>query len=256
MASSPYSFVLSPRNALKSAALLRELGSEQIKVAESNAAVLEAADVIFVAVLPSQAEEVLEALSFCGERHRVVSLMAGVDLAKLKKWTKTEKVCIAIPLPIVAKRRGVTLMVPRDPLAEAIFRDLGGAVCVEDEEQFTRMQAMTCIMGDLYERQRTAYEWLAKLGVPREAAAAYVGALFHCMTDDSADADPTTFQRLVDEQTPGGMNQMVIQEQQDDHNYQALEYSLDSLHTRITTGQEATSSNKPRARRGAPPGNG
>mmetsp|Transcript_38817 Transcript_38817/g.124435 ORF Transcript_38817/g.124435 Transcript_38817/m.124435 type:complete len:286 (-) Transcript_38817:494-1351(-) len=240
-------FVVSPRNSAKASALASDFG-ERISIAASNQGVLDAADVVFVAVLSSQAEAVLGELRF-RESHRVISLMAGVDLASIERWTSPAKRrAIAIPLPIVAERRGVTLVVPPDPVAKALFDDLGAAVCVDDEDQFRRMQCLTCVVGDLYERQRTAFEWLAGHDVPREAAAAYVGAIFHSMTDDSKNADPATFGRLVDEQTPGGLNEMVINEQRDDANYQALAYSLDSLYSRIS-GNPDDPNLKPKNRR-------
>lgn len=243
------SFVLSPRNASK-ASWLRSEFPELIRIAGSNQDVVDGSDVVFVAVLPTQAEGALGPLTF-RPSHRVISLMAGVDLATMKRLTEpAENVCISIPLPIVAKRRGVTLIMPRDPVAKDLFEALGSAVCVDDEQQFRRLQCMTCIMGDLYERQRTAYEWLTHADVPPDVAAAYVGDIFHCITADAVDADPTTFQRLVDEQTPGGMNEMVITEQRDDGNYNALGFSLDSLYSRLS-GNPDDPSLKPNARRSA-----
>ena len=38
---------------------------------------------------------------------------------------------------------------------------------------------------------------------------------------------------LVAEQTPGGMNEMVISEQKEDGAYTSLEHSLDSIYSRL-----------------------
>ena len=67
---------------------------------------------------------------------------------------------------------------------------LGTAVPVATEDQFQRLQAMTCVMGDLYARQKTAQDWLVTNGVDATAASAYVGGVFHTMTHDARRAGP------------------------------------------------------------------
>ena len=40
----------------------------------------------------------------------------------------------------------------------------------------------------------------------------WTGAVFHCVTYDSANANEHTFDELVAEQTPGGLNEQVLRE--------------------------------------------
>ena len=226
-------FTLSPRGAAKGAALVADFGADRMAVAASNQAVVDATECVIVAVLPGQADAVLSALTFRPDQ-LVVSLMASVSLDRLRKLTGCSKICVAMPLPPVATRNGCTIVVPDDrPDALALFRAVGKAVPVADETQFKRLQAMTCLMGDLYERQRTAQTWLTDNGVDPTAAAAFVGGIFRTITTDSADAAPDTLAHLVAEQTPGGMNEMVIAEQRADGNYDALRHSLNSIHSRL-----------------------
>jgi pyrroline-5-carboxylate reductase len=56
-------------------------------VATANQEVLDACDVIFVAVLPAQAEATLGELTFKPD-HKIISLMAGVAPATLQPWLK------------------------------------------------------------------------------------------------------------------------------------------------------------------------
>ena len=67
----------------------------------------------------------------------------------------------------------------------------------------------------------------------RPISSAYVGGVFHTMTHDARRAGPSTLSDLVAEQTPGGMNEMVISEQRADGAYASLEHSLDSIYSRL-----------------------
>mmetsp|Transcript_12784 Transcript_12784/g.19181 ORF Transcript_12784/g.19181 Transcript_12784/m.19181 type:complete len:291 (-) Transcript_12784:74-946(-) len=232
----PKRIILSPRNAEKSAQLLHEFGAEKVEIAQNNQAVLDAAEVILIAVLVPQADSVLSELRF-ESRHHIISLMAAVSLSLLVELTApATKCCIAIPLPIVAKRRGVTLMMPPDDIGKILFDALGTTVTVDQDAHFKKLLVMTFLMGDLYQRQKTALDWLIESGVDADTAASYVGGLFRSMLDDTANAKPDTFEKLVQEQTPGGMNEMIIREQANDGAYNSLLDSLQSAHTRLLTG--------------------
>mmetsp|Transcript_20978 Transcript_20978/g.62774 ORF Transcript_20978/g.62774 Transcript_20978/m.62774 type:complete len:284 (-) Transcript_20978:27-878(-) len=242
---SPPTFVLSPRNAAKSAALADDV--ESATVAASNQAVVDACECVVVAVLPGQAEAVLSDLSFRPDQ-LVVSLMAGVALADVKRWTGVERCVLACPLPAIAQRAGTTIVAPADAAVVAMFDALGKAVPVPDEGQFKRLQSITCLMGDLYSRELAAQTWLTDNGVDAAAAAAYVGGVFATITTDSAKAGPETLKELVAEQTPGGMNEMVISEQRADGAYKSLAHSLDSVHSRLCGAHDASLA--PASRRG------
>ncbi|KAH8059726.1 pyrroline-5-carboxylate reductase [Aureococcus anophagefferens] len=108
-----------------------------------------------------------------------------------------------------------TTIVPAVPEAAAIYGAVGTAVPVDDEDQYRRLQCMTCLMGDCYERMRTPQEWLEANGVAGDVAATYVTGIFKTILTDAAGAGPETLGHLVAEQTPGGMNEMVISEQPD-----------------------------------------
>jgi pyrroline-5-carboxylate reductase len=222
--------MLSPRNAAKAKALADEF--EYVSIAANNQAVVDACDCVLLAVLPGQAEQVCEPLNF-REGQLVISLMAGVPLSDIQKWCGPAVCSLACPLPAIAENAGTTIVTPPEPRTVAVFEKLGTAVPVATEDQFKRLQAMTCIMGDLYARQKTAQDWLVANGVDATAASAYVGGVFHTMTHDARRAGPSTLSDLVAEQTPGGMNEMVIAEQRDDGAYASLEHSLDSIYSRL-----------------------
>lgn len=243
----PPSIVLSPRGAAKAAKLAADFPS-MVTVAASNQEVVDKSDCIIVSVLPKQAEDVLRALEFRPEQ-KILSLIATVDLERLSEFTAPAKErAIAVPLPAVAKGCGATLLVPPKDYAKAIFEPLGSCVAVEDFAQFRRMQCITGLMGDFYKRQLTAQSWLSEHGVAASQAASWVGAIFATMAADSARPGPRTFEALVAEQTPGGLNEMVWRDQDADCSYEALAHSLDAVHHRLSTGS-IDEEQKPAAKR-------
>ena len=96
-----------------------------------------------------------------------------------------------------------------------------------------KMMPVTALMGQLYAQHRATQQWLEAQGVDAEAAAKWTGAVFHCVTLDSSKAGAHTFEELVEEQTPGGLNEQVIREMTEAGTYAALSDSLDNCLARI-----------------------
>lgn len=234
----PRDFVLGPRNAGKAAVLAAEF-PDKVRVAGSNQEVVDAVSCVVVAVLPRQGEEVLGALRF-REGQRVLSLISTLPLERLQELLGPGVECaIGVPLPAVAHRQGTSLLFPRRPFGEAIFNALGTCIAVDDLAHFRRLQTTTALMGDFYKRQLTVQEWLLLHGVPEAHTAAWVGAVFATFAADSGKLGSKGFAALVAEQTPGGMNEMVLKDQDTDGSYEALKCSLDTAHHRFSTGLPA-----------------
>lgn len=206
----PAAILVSPRNAEKAAALC-EAFPGLVTVAADNQAVLDGSEVVFIGVLPTITEETCRALSF-KPTHMVVSLVSTAPLDGLRAWCAPvphDSVVRAIPLPPVAKHKGATILTPPHALVTAIFDSLGTAIPVETETVMRKMLPVTGLMGQFYAMQRATQAWVVGQGVPAEDAAKYVGAIFHCITYDTAEAGVETFDHLVKEQTPGGINEQV-----------------------------------------------
>jgi len=230
----PPEIVLSPRNAEKAAALHGEF-PQLVSIAASNQEVVDRADVVFIGVLPRMTEEVCCALNF-EERHTVISLVSTAALTDLRTWlapVPADRVSRAIPLPPVARHKGATLLTPPHPTAIALFDALGTSVPVDSEASMTKMLPVTALMGQFYAQQRATQAWLEAQGIAPAVAAEYVGAIFHSISYDSAVASEHTFNELVEEQTPGGVNEQVIRELTEGGAFAALTDSLDGVLARI-----------------------
>ena len=101
-------------------------------------------------------------------------------------------------------------MTPQHQGINDLFDALGTCVAVPTEAAFKKMMPVSALMGQFYEQQRMTQQWLQRAGVDADQAAKWTGAVFHCITYDSAQATAHTFDELVHEQTPGGINEQVI----------------------------------------------
>jgi len=142
----------------------------------------------------------------------------------------------AIPLPPVAHHQGSCVLTPKHSLAVSVFDQLGTAVAVETESEFKRMMPMTCLMGQIYAQQLQAQKWLVEQGIDAASAGKWVGAVYHTVTFDAKIAGghgANGFQELVDEQTPGGLNEQIIREMREAGADDSLATALDGALARI-----------------------
>lgn len=126
-------------------------------------------------------------------------------------------------LPSIAKQEGCALIIPKsnpqqkqaNPTIATIHRFLdlcGGYVECETEELMNVMITPTCLMGPFYGILRQNQEWLVNKGVPQEDATYFIGKQYASMMADAERGchnNPQHFEDLVEEQTPGGLNEQV-----------------------------------------------
>jgi pyrroline-5-carboxylate reductase len=222
---------LSPRNP-DTAAELAKL-DERIDVCASNQEVLEASDVICLAVVPQIAGEVLGKLEF-DSRHHVVSFIAGVSLAELRRLIpQAGRVARAVPLPAVADGKGSTAICPADEVARSIFSTLGEAVEVDDERKFDALSAVTATMASFYAVLETQAAWLVQQGVGYAAARAFLSGYCVGLANDAANARQPFLTMVTQCMTPGGINEQVHTELSRRGAYDVYREALDGVLRRI-----------------------
>ena len=222
---------MSPRNQQKAAKLAEDFPGI-VTVCETNQAVVDAATVVFIGVLPKLTEDIASSLKFTSA-HQVISLVSTAPLESLRRWCTPATVVRAIPIPPVAYHAGSCIITPRHALTEEVFSALGTAVAVDTEAEFQRMMLATCLMGQIYAQQHAVQQWLCQQGIDPSAAAKWVGAVYHTITYEGKDAGPNTFGELVAEQTPGGLNEHVIGVMREGGGFDALARALGSCLARV-----------------------
>jgi pyrroline-5-carboxylate reductase len=226
--------VVSPRSA-KTAARLAEL-SPQVSVAPDNQAVVDTADMLFLAVRPNVAEEVVRALRF-RPGQQVVSLIATVDHSTLASWIDVPvNIVRAVPLPFVATRSGVTTVFPPDPTVEALFSTLGTAVACSTIEEFDVFAAASALMGSYFGIMDHVVGWMRINGLTAESARTYLAQHFFSLSTVAMDNPSASLESLRHEySTKGGLNEQMFAEFGKGGGLDAVSGALDVVLARIRT---------------------
>jgi pyrroline-5-carboxylate reductase len=227
---------LSPRNAAVAAKLAE--AHANVTVATDNQDVLDNADLIFLAIRPQVAEEVVRGLAFRPDHH-VVSLVAATPLDQLTTWIgKPVALSQAIPLPFVAVLNGVTAIHPADPVAAGLFSKLGRAIEVTNRAEYDLLGAASALMGTYFGILEAGTKWLENKGLAYDSGRAYLNQMFAALSDAAARSPDRSFDGMRSEfSTKGGLNEQVFTTFAADGGTKALTDALDSVFNRIRGGR-------------------
>ena len=230
--------VLSPRSASRSAELAAR--HPQVRVAPDNQLVVEAADIVILAVVPEQMAALCSSLSF-GEEQVVVSLAAGWPPSLLAEHVaQATAVCQMIPLPMITSHTGPVVICPRVRRVEHLLEGCGEIVSLEREEDLIVMSCASATMSTFVAFENTVIDWSIKHGLDAQTAKDYVAGLFFGLATESMH---TGLDRLPEMpqayETPGGLNEYLRQSLTTAGLFAELANHLDHLHrTRDPAGQQ------------------
>ena len=133
----PYDeIIVSERSASISAQLAKDCA--RVRVCGDNQQIADQADMLFLAVRPQVAEEVLSGLSYTPGK-LVVSLIAMLTRERIAEWTGPDVTIVrANPLPNIATNAEVTPILPQNDDVAALFDALGQAVPASSPRYMTR----------------------------------------------------------------------------------------------------------------------
>merc|ERR1712019_112615 len=94
--------------------------------------------------------------------------------AKLSRFIKPAATLVrAVPIPPPWKRSSTISVYPGHAGAERLFSRLGKVITAPEEDQLTKLWALSALMGPFYAYQRAAVEWAVSNGVDGETAFSY-----------------------------------------------------------------------------------
>jgi pyrroline-5-carboxylate reductase len=228
--------LLSPRNAevvAKLAALY-----PNVRVAQSNQAVVEQSSVVLLCVRPTDARRVISELTF-GDQC-LVSVMAGIPLSALHELAAPARnVVRAIPLPSVAVRRGITPLYPSAEPARGLFERLGRVIEVADETAFDHFSASTATMAAHFLYLNQVSHWLAAHGVSPSEAQSYVAAMFGELATSLRGSDTDFTELMREHATPGGINELFCRVMSDEGVWNAIDTGLDRVRQALADRQRS-----------------
>ena len=224
--------VVSPRSQ-EVAARLAEM-FPRVRVGRDNQDVVESADIVFLAVRPQIAEEVVKELKF-REHQQVVSFIAAVPIESLTSWIGVPvTITRTIPLPFVAELRGATAIYPPNDEIADLFSSLGTAVQAGDLKQYDLFGAASALMATYFGLLETSARWLEAEGMPYDQASIYLKGLFGGLSHVTDASNEKSFEAMASEfSTKGGLNEQVFAEFKENGGTKALTLALDSVLKRI-----------------------
>jgi pyrroline-5-carboxylate reductase len=204
-------FLLSPRNPVIAKRLAQRFSS--VAVAESNQTVIDGSDIVFLAVRPQVATDVLSALKFRQDQ-RIVSLIATFDLARLRALVApAETIARAAPLPTVARHLGPLTLYPPVVEIAGLLEGLGQLVQLQNEPDLDAFWATTGLMSSYFGFLDEIADWLARQHLEEAQVRPFVASMFEALAVTAAQRAEEGFDRLAaDHSTSGGLNEQAYRE--------------------------------------------
>ncbi|OHV18771.1 pyrroline-5-carboxylate reductase [Rhizobium sp. RMa-01] len=223
---------VSPRSAHIAATLAAEFAS--VRIAGDNQTVVDRSDMVFLAIRPQIAEEVVRALSF-RTGQTIVSLVAATERQAVLDWIGADiNLVQAIPLPFVAQRQGVTAIYPANATIAALFDTLGTAVQCQSRKEYDLLAAASAVMSTYFGVMESITGWLEKSGLERAKGQAYIAPLFASLAQKANNPCNEPFSALSREfATKGGLNEQVLSDFDNKGGLAALTAALDGVLARI-----------------------
>jgi pyrroline-5-carboxylate reductase len=197
---------LSPRNCDKSVSLAKKYPN--VFRMDSNQAVVDGSDILFLALRPPQAPEILESLVF-KENQIIVSFIPLINYSDLAKMVApAHRISRAIPLPPVVNHNcPIPIFKPNESVVNLLGR-IGQVLPVHDENQLHTLWTLTCLITPYYDLLQELSNWSTGHGVDRTTANQYIANLFQALSYTAQIADPIEFDELAKHAaTPGGLNE-------------------------------------------------
>ncbi|WP_296745033.1 pyrroline-5-carboxylate reductase [Mesorhizobium sp.] len=225
--------VISPRNEQIAAGLAARY--PDVRVAADNQAVLDQCDTVMLAVRPQIAREVLQELRFRPDHH-VVSLIATVSRDEIAALVApATHVGKALPMPMIARLEGATIICPPDPIVAAFFGRLGQVIEVEDPCEFDALSVVTATYASYFKYLDTIHAWVRSQGVSGDKARDYIASIYKALANAPDTAPDEDFMHLAqDYATRGGINEQVLRELTERGTFDAFAESLGRVHRRVT----------------------
>jgi pyrroline-5-carboxylate reductase len=199
---------LSPRSEAASRRLADAHGN--IHRLDSNAAVVERCDIVFLAVRPDQVETALAGVRFRPDQI-VVSFIAAAPLEEIAALVApAAAVCRVVPLPPIETCRGPVLLYPAmDPIT-ALFQGLGDLIVARDEAELRALSCAGCFMSSYFELQNALAGWLVGCDVEPGKASLYIRSMFASLSGVALATPSDKVAELPPHhETKGGLNEKV-----------------------------------------------
>lgn len=204
-------FLLSPRNSSLSHGLAARFPF--IRVAADNQEVVDRSDILFIAVTPQIAADVLSALEFRPDQ-RIVSLIATFDMARVRELVAPASTIARLaPVPSVARRLGPLILFPAVAEIAALLEGLGQLIQLPNEADLDALWTVTGLMAPYFGLLEETTDWLVRQNLDVLQARMFVAGIFEALSVTAAKRSAEGFDKLrAAHTTPGGLNEQSYRE--------------------------------------------
>jgi len=223
--------IISPRN--KKKALFLKKKFKKISIAKNNQEIINNSDWIFLGLLPKIGEKILPGLKF-KKNQIVISFMSTPNYSRLEKLIKKDLIIVrAIPMPPIRLGKGPIAIYPPNKKVKNFFNNLGTTIEINNEKLSKNFWAISGTMASFYELLNVLSKWLIRKKINKLDAQKYVTLLYSALAELAVISSSKSLKRLVDEQTPGGLNWQGVNELKKSGYYKLLEKSLRNIYKRL-----------------------
>lgn len=204
-------FLLSPRNASISNGLAGRFPF--IRVAADNQAVVDGSDILFIAVTPQIAADVLSALRFRPDQS-IVSLIATYDMARVRGLVAPAGTIARLaPVPSVARRLGPLILYPAIAEIAELLAGLGQLIQLPNEADLDALWTVTGLLAPYFGLLDETAAWLVRQNLDGAQARMFVAAIFEALSVTAVERSGEGFDKLREAHTtPGGLNEQSYRE--------------------------------------------
>lgn len=226
------SILLSPRNRERSRNLDKRYAA--VAVAADNQQVVDRSELVFLAVRPQDAGEVLGALGF-RPNLKVVSFIATISSGEIERQVSPAAFLGRVaPVPPVARGAGPIAMCPPNRELAGLLDPVGTVIQVSDEAQLDSFFSVSALMAPYFELLESVSDWLRAQGVDAADADRYTGSLFRGIAEKSTRPKGEGFANLVEEHaTRAGINEQLRRELLATGFYERIRAGLDLIQARM-----------------------
>lgn len=199
-----YEVTVSPRNAFKAQELHGRFG---VRIAAGNQEVVDCCDLVVVCVRPTEAQDVLQPLTFRAGQ-TVLSVMAGVAHAVVEKLVAPAAAAVAM-MPGLANafNCGPSVLYPVLGAARELLSLLGPVHCYDDRETFATASVMGAFSGMSMLMMADAIRWYTTNGLPPADARKLVAEILRGNGSALLARDLPADQVVCGVVTPGGITE-------------------------------------------------
>tara|TARA_B110000881_G_C18475959_1_gene463931 strand:- start:218 stop:982 length:765 start_codon:yes stop_codon:yes gene_type:complete len=206
----------------------------EVKILKDNQEIINRSPIIILGLTPDVGSKIIPSLKF-SKNKKIISLIATMNLDKLKKITNNKNIVRATPLPPIEINKGPIVICPPNKSAKNLFKYLGSVIEIRDEKLSYKFWSTASIMASYYELLNTCSRWLVKKGIKKNLADNYISELFLSLSQDAANKKSQGFNKLVaDSQTPKGLNEQAFKELKRVKFYSKFIKALENVNKRVS----------------------